>query len=205
MTAHKWFCLRSLCVTKRHYPIIYTNYFHFLASYFKKFVYFCSVEYQDAQMATNCQIYGYGDTTQKGAVGVRLIRLWLIALLLSCLPVTIFGAQACMKVCVESIKKECVTRRDGPQRHTMQERQMPLAGAVITAKTGQRVGSSRPVRLLPTNGGKPGRMLGRWTADESYQHSKFFALLLHRMNCGLRIGAASPRYYYVIALRRILC
>jgi hypothetical protein len=48
-------------------------------------------------------------------------------------------------------------------------------------------------------------MLGRWTAGESYQLSKYFSLLLHRMDCGLRVGAASPRYYYVITLRRILC
>ena len=156
-------------------------------------------------MLTSWQIHGYGDTTQRGAVSGRLIRVWLIALLLCCLPIIDFGAQARTKVCGESIKKECVTKLDGLQRHTMQERQMPLAGAVITAKTGQRVGSSRPVRLHPSNGGKPGRMLGRWTADESYQLSKFYDLLLHRMDCGLRVRAASSRHYYVIALRRILC
>ena len=156
-------------------------------------------------MATSWQIHGYGDTTQKGAVSRRLFRVWLIALLLCCLPVTDFGVQAQAGVRGESIKKECVTRHDGLQRYMMQERQMPLAGAVITGKTGQRVGSSRPVRLHPSNGGKPGRMLGQWTVAESYQLSKYFALLLHRMDCGLRVGPASPRHYYVIALRRILC
>ena len=156
-------------------------------------------------MATSWQIRDYGDTTLKGAVRGSLIRVWLIALLLCCLPITDFGVQVEAGVCGEPIKKECVTRYDGLQRYTMQERQMPLAGAVLTAKTGQRVGSSRPVRMHPSNGGKPGRILGRWTADESYQLSKYFALLLNRMDCGLRVGAASPRHYYVIALRRILC
>jgi len=156
-------------------------------------------------MATSLQIHGYGETTSKGAVSRRLIRVWLIVLLLCCLPITNFGLQAQSGVRIESIKKECVTRHDVLQHHTMQERQMPLAGAEITAKTGQRVGSSRPVRLHPSNGGKPGRILGRWTADESYHLSKYYALLLHRMDCGLRDGAASPRHYYVIALRRILC
>ena len=156
-------------------------------------------------MAMNRQIHGYGDATHKGTASRRLIRVWLIVLLLCSLPITDFGAQARSEVRGESIKKECVTRHDGLQRHTMQERQMPLAGAVITAKTGQRVGSSRPVRLHPSNGGKPSRMLGRRTADESYQLSKYFVLLLHRMECGLRVGAASPRHYYIIALRRILC
>ena len=156
-------------------------------------------------MAMSLQIHGYGDATQKGTASGRLIRIWLIAIMLCCLPITDFGVQVQAGVRGESIKKECVTRHDGLQRHTMQERQMPLAGAVITAKTGQRVGSSRPVRLHSSNGGKPGRMLGRWTAGESYQLSKYFSLLLHRMDCGLRVGAASPRYYYVIALRRLLC
>lgn len=150
-------------------------------------------------------IHGYNGTALNKVVRGWFIRVWLTVMLLCCLSSTGFGALAQAEVRGEYSKKECVTRRDGLQSHMMQERQMPLAGAVITAKTGQRVGSSRPVRLHPTNGGKPGRMLGRWTADESYQLSKYFALLLHRMDCGLRIGAASPRYYYVIALRRILC
>ena len=156
-------------------------------------------------MTTNWQIHGFGKADRKDTVSERFFRVWLIGLLLCFLPVTDFGIQIQAEVCGETIKKECVTRHDGLQQHLMQERQMPLAGAVITAKTGQRIGSSRPVRLYPTNGGKPGRMLGRWTADESYQLSKYFALLLHHMDSGLRVGAASPRYYYVIALRRILC
>ena len=156
-------------------------------------------------MVKSWQKNGYGNTTQKWAVSGRLIRICLIALLLCILPTTDFGVEVQVGVCGEPIKKECITMHDGLQHQMMQERQMPLAGAVITVKTGQRIGSSRPVRLHPSNGGKPGRMLGRRTADESYQLSKYFALLLHRMDCGLRVGAASPRHYYVIALRCLLC
>ena len=77
----------------------------------------------------------------------RLFRLWLAVLLLSCLPITDFGAQKQVGVRGESIGEECVTKHDGLHRYMMQERQMPLAGIVITAKNGERIGSSRPVRL----------------------------------------------------------
>lgn len=135
----------------------------------------------------------------------RLFRLWLAVMLLCCLPVTDFRAQAQTDMHGESLKKECLTKHDGLGRHIMQERQMPLAGTVISAKTGQRVGSSRPVRLHPSNGGKPVRSLVHWTDGDSIQHSKHLAQLLHRMDCGLRTRAASPRFYYVLALRRLLC
>lgn len=135
----------------------------------------------------------------------RFFRLWLAVLLLCCLPVIDFGAQAQTGVRGESLKKECVTKHDGLQRCMMRERQMSLAGTVISAKTGQRIGSSRTFRVHPSNGGKPGRSFGHWSDGYSFQHSKFFALLRHRIYCDSRVGAASPRLYYVIALRRLLC
>ena len=135
----------------------------------------------------------------------RLFRLWLAVLLLSCLPITDFGAQKQVGVRGESIGEECVTKHDRLHRYMMQERQMPLAGIVITAKNGERIGSSRPVRLNPTNGGKPSRTLARWISNKSFHLSNLHALLLRRIDCGRGVSAASPRYYYVIALRRILC
>ena len=134
----------------------------------------------------------------------RLLRFFSVLLLMCCLSVADLGIQAQACGLDESVKKKCLAEHDELQQHILQERQMPPAGALITTKTGHRLGSSRPVRLYSSNGGKPGRILGRWTSDHSYQLSKYFALL-HRMDCGLRVVAASPRFYYVIALRRILC
>ena len=74
----------------------------------------------------------------------RLFRLWLVVLLLCCLPITDFGAQRQESVRGESFNEECVTRHDGLHRYLMRERQMPLAATVITAKNGERIGSSRP-------------------------------------------------------------
>lgn len=134
----------------------------------------------------------------------KFFRLWLIVLLLCSLPVMGFGAQGPVGGRSEEPKKKSVTRRDAMHHRRMQQ-QMPLASAVITAKTGERIGSSRPVRLHPTNGSKPGKTLGRWASDKSIHLSHLHALLLHRMDYGLRASAASPRCYYVIALRRLLC
>jgi len=135
----------------------------------------------------------------------RLFRLWLAVLLLCGLPVTDFGAQRQVGARGESINEECVTRYDGLHRYLMQERQTPLAATVITAKNGERIGSSRPVRLSPTHGGKPSRTLWRWVSHKSFHLSNLHALLLRRIDYGRGVSAASPRFYYVIALRRILC
>ena len=135
----------------------------------------------------------------------RLFCLWLAVLLLCCLPMTDFCAQKQAGVRGESISEECITKHDGLHRYIMQERQMPLAGIVITAKNGERIGGSRPVRLIPTHGGKPSRTLWRWISNKSFHLSNLHALLLSRIDCGRGVSAASPRFYYVIALRRILC
>ena len=127
----------------------------------------------------------------------RLFRLWLMMLLLCGLPATNYSvlAQA----------EESFSQSDGLHRHMMLEQKKMLAGFVITAKNGERIGSSRPVRLIPTHGGKPGRMLARLTSSGAVYLSNLHALLLCLSAGNKRAWAASPRLYYVIALRRILC
>lgn len=77
--------------------------------------------------------------------------------------------------------------------------------ASFTRTEGHRVACSRSVKLIPTHEGKPGSSLGIWSSGNSYQHSKFNVQLLNRQNSGQRVTGASPRLYYVIALRRLLC
>lgn len=135
----------------------------------------------------------------------RLFLLWLMTLLFCSLRFTNFSVQTNVYGCGETAKKECVTTHDGLNSFMMQKRQMLPAGAVFSDKTGERLGSSRLVRLISTNGSKPGRTLGRWTSSNSFHLSNLYALLLRRSEIGLQAWAASPRFYYVIALRRILC
>lgn len=68
-----------------------------------------------------------------------------------------------------------------------------------------RVASSRPTRLLPTYGGKPNHHSGRWAKNQSPHLLKCFKLFSNIGHHRLRMFAVSPRRYYVIALRRLLC
>ena len=77
--------------------------------------------------------------------------------------------------------------------------------ASFTRTEGHRVVCSRSVKLIPTHGGKSGSSLGGWSSDDSYKLSKFNVQLPNRLNSGQRVMGASPRLYYVIALRRLLC
>ena len=135
----------------------------------------------------------------------RLFRLWLMMLLLCGLPATNYSVLAQADVTSEAAQEESFSQSDGLHRYMMLEQQKMPAGFVITAKSGERIGSSRPVRLVPTHGGKSGRMLSRLTSASSIYHSNLYSLLFRLSDCGIRVGAASPRFYYVIALRRILC
>lgn len=68
-----------------------------------------------------------------------------------------------------------------------------------------RVASHRSSRLQPTHGGKPIQHYGHWNKNHSSNFSKFSVQLLcigHHQVC---MAVLSPRRYYVIALRRLLC
>ena len=89
-------------------------------------------------------------------------------------------------------------RKDGSRSHDNSFASFISSGV-------QNVVCSRTVKHVPTHGGKSGRTLGRLSSDISIHLSRFFTILLHHLDTGSRIVVASPRHYYVIALRRILC
>ena len=77
--------------------------------------------------------------------------------------------------------------------------------ALRPSSPSHRVASHRSVRLLPTHGGKPSKHFGRWAKDQSSHLPKCFVQLScigHHQVC---MAVSSPRGYYVIALRRLLC
>ena len=88
---------------------------------------------------------------------------------------------------------------------TIGKRSHHFSITTVSKSEGHRISSSRPTKLIPTHGGKPGKTLGRLSSGESFLHSKFCTLLLRNIDNELRAGVAPPRYYYVIALRRLLC
>ena len=131
-----------------------------------------------------------------------LLRIWLLASLL-------FGTL----VSTSEASARHATRHDEKQLsqhegllHLVAEEPQTLQGPLMRAGgQSHRVVTTRNSRVLPTHGGKPGQHLSRWAHHASSNLLKHTLLLLRRSPLWLRTGAASPRHYYVIALRRLLC
>ncbi|MBO6217827.1 MAG: hypothetical protein J6N73_09290 [Prevotella sp.] len=100
--------------------------------------------------------------------------------------------------------EELVRRDDRRLSNMAEEPHNPFTTAIRSSQSSQRLASSRPMRLLPTYGGKPSNSHGRWSQDELSNHSKFFLLPQQGLRQSLA-SVLSPRKYYVIALRRLLC
>lgn len=87
----------------------------------------------------------------------------------------------------------------------LKEQQAPLTSALRSDNSSHRVNPSRTIRLLPTNGNNSNRCNGRCSNYSLYTHPFYATHLLYHAAQGMSAGVASPRYYYVIALRRLLC
>ena len=102
--------------------------------------------------------------------------------------------------------KATVTRFDGAQGAMMEQNERTASPVVRTAESSHRVGANRPSRLLPTHGGgKPGRGALAVLNRNSCHFIKYACLFLHRGLAWAAPEGGSPRYYFVIALRRFLC
>lgn len=134
-----------------------------------------------------------------------LMRFILVATLLCGFLGSRTGVKAPGMVSNGQKSEEQIRQNDGWLRQVAEEPQSPVESVLRTAPSTNRVVSSRPTRLLPTHGGRPSQHHGRWTADgllNTYKHlpcGQCYGLVnLHRVS-------SSPRLYYVIALRRLLC
>ena len=135
-----------------------------------------------------------------------LLRLWLTIAFLCVLPETLPNLRKDSVIGhVKPVKEESLSQNCGLDHYMELQGQLPPAGVLVSAKNSHRIGSSRSVRLMPSHGGKPGRSLGHWASNYSSYLSNLSCLLLHNASSRSQSWAASPRYYYVIALRRILC
>lgn len=84
-----------------------------------------------------------------------------------------------------------------------EEPQNPFGITFLSTHPSHRLASSRPIRLSPTSGGKPTQHGGRWSQSNStnpLSHSS-----QQHVHLGYGLPTSSPRKYYVIALRRLLC
>lgn len=108
-------------------------------------------------------------------------------------------------VTAQQYEGQQVRQDDGWIHHLAEEPETAPVSALRPSLPSHRVASSRSVRLLPTHGGKPSQHSGRWVKDQLSHLSKCSLRLSCVCHPRLRMFAASPRRYYVITLRRLLC
>lgn len=101
--------------------------------------------------------------------------------------------------------KQQIKQHDGWIRQLAEEPETAPVSALRPSLPSHRVASHRSVRLLPTHGGKPSQHSGRWVKDQSSHFPKCFLRLSCIGHHQVSMSVSSPRRYYVIALRRLLC
>ena len=105
----------------------------------------------------------------------------------------------------EQKNEEQIQEADGFLRQVAEEPQSPVEAAFRSAPSSHRVASSRSSRVQTTHGGRTNHTHGRVLADVlSYLH-KYLPLGDVSSKSSSARAFASPRLYYVIALRRLLC
>ena len=131
--------------------------------------------------------------------------LFVIATLLCGFFGSKMGVRADGFVGNEQKNEEQIRQFDGWLRQMAEEPQSPVEAALRTAPSSTRLASSRPTRLLPTHGGRVGQHHGRGGSDgcsplQTSPKGDYF-----KLSHAYGRAFSSPRLYYVIALRRLLC
>ena len=133
------------------------------------------------------------------------IRL-LLAVVLTCdFLIPDKGVGDCVILPETTNNEEQIRCRDHLINDVAEEPQSPFNTVFRTSRPIHRLASSRSVRLLLSGGGKPGHQHGRFGANSLSHTFKNIFHMLWYVHLRPTTAFASPRYYYVIALRRILC
>ena len=135
-----------------------------------------------------------------------LIRLFLVATMLCDFLGSADGVMArCLAEKGRQENEEQIKQSNGYVKDVAEEPRYPVDVVFRSASSSSRLASTRPPRLLPTHGGKPGKYFGRWATDGLSNLYKHLLLQKCWSHIQLRTSVSSPRLYYVIALRRLLC
>lgn len=134
----------------------------------------------------------------------HLSRFYVIVVVFCSVSVSFEGARAENIPDANHQQGDNIKTCDGWDRGWMEERQQPIDGSITESSQPSRVGTLRSSRVLPTNGGNTGRN-NSLNSNFQFNLFKFASLLLCYEKSCLRLEVVSPRLYYVIALRRILC
>ena len=134
-----------------------------------------------------------------------LLRIGLVVTLLCGLSDSLEWVSNQEGVTNKHQQEEQITQDDGYVKNLIAERQRPFNITLVKSQNQQRVGSSRASRIIPTYGGKSGKNLAHWANQQLDNTLNIIYLPLQLIKTCSGLGIASPRLYYVIALRRILC
>ena len=140
-------------------------------------------------------------------MAARLARHILLVAILFC--ATVLDSASAIRAegfgIVHRQGETCIEQHTPQSGLLTEQRQRQPSQAVRSSSPLPRLASSRPVRLLPTHGGKPTHQTSRWNKSESLSQN---LLIAFSACCGLQwpcTSVPSPRLRYVIALRRLLC
>ena len=116
-----------------------------------------------------------------------------------------FDVDAAEQCVGKQAKETCVVQKASTHDFVLERGLMLATNAAINPRGSQRIGGSRPTRLLPQSNDKPSRIHGKSLLGNPYNYSSLLPFHFFTFSPFQKGGAASPRFYYVIALRRILC
>ena len=120
-----------------------------------------------------------------------------------------FGSKAGIRaqdiVCSEEKNDAQICANDGWLKQVAEEPQGPIGASLQDATSSHRLASSRPSRQLPTHGGRTGHHHGRLVGDGLSNLYKYHLCWHCYSFVSFQRLSSSPRLYYVIALRRLLC
>ena len=134
-----------------------------------------------------------------------LLRIGLVVTLLCGLSDSLEWVSNQEGVTNKHQQEEQITQDDGYIKNLLAERQRPFNSTLVKSQNQQRVGSSRPSRIIPNYGGKSGKNFAHWANQQLDNTLNIIYQPLQLIKTCSGHGIASPRLYYVIALRRILC
>lgn len=133
-----------------------------------------------------------------------LIRLLLVAAILCDVLGSGITVRAQERITDKSRHEQQISCNDDLWTLMAEEPQEPVGSFLRTPPTSHRIASSRSYRWLPTHGSKPTKQTWRKTGGLSFNPQLFSAQSRQPEQSSGKRGA-SPRLYYVIALRRLLC
>lgn len=135
----------------------------------------------------------------------RLLSFWIVLAIVCIVSVTNESVRAqsmLVKDAQHEVNVEAYNKRD---RGCNETKQRTAENTFIESNHTQRIVSSRNPRLSSNNGGSSGKEFYLQKSNHKYNLLNIASLLLCYDRSGSHIEAMSPRLYYVIALRRIIC